>query len=101
MQKLLPPWNDIPEEFKRHRGTKWNGIITKWFFSGLPKETRFLAKPGIDTNTAKAHLRAILVSFEPEHEHKEAGCAFLLSKWFDDVIVPSDPVKDRANKTDA
>jgi hypothetical protein len=24
-------------------------------------------------------------SWEPKHEHKEAGCAYLLSEFFDDV----------------
>ena len=60
-------------------------MVSRWFFSGLPKETRFVPKTGIDEAAAKAHLRAILASFEPKHEHKEAGCAYLLSKWFEDV----------------
>jgi hypothetical protein len=88
MSKLLPAWKDIPYEFKRGH-TKWNRIVSKWFFSGLPKETRFVPKDGIDTNAAKAHLRAILVSFEPKHEHKESSAAYLLSKWFEDVEVPN------------
>lgn len=90
MEKLLPPWDSIPDDFKRDR-TKWNKVISRWLFSGLPKDTQFIPKTGIDANAAKAHLRAILVSFEPKHEHKEAGCAFLLSKWFEDVVVPNIP----------
>ena len=38
-----------------------------------------------DTNKAIRHLKAILVSYDPKHEHKEAGVAFLLSEWFEDV----------------
>lgn len=89
MEKLLPPYATIPEEYKRGH-TKWNKVVSRWFFAGLPKETRFVPKPGIDEADAKAHLRAILVSFEPKHEHKEAGCAYLLSKWFEDVEVPNE-----------
>ena len=92
MDKLLPPYATIPDEYKRGH-TKWNKVVSRWFLSGLPKETRFVAKLGIDENAAKAHLRAILVSFEPKHEHKEAGCAYLLSKWFDDVVVPNAPAE--------
>jgi hypothetical protein len=88
MEKLLPPYATIPDEYKRGH-TKWNKVVSRWFFSGLPKETRFVPKAGIDEAAAKAHLRAILVSFEPKHEHKEAGCAYLLSKWFEDVEVPN------------
>lgn len=94
MQKLLPPWKDIPDEYKRGH-TKWNSVVSRWFFSGLPKGTQFVAKPGINENAAKAHLRAILVSFEPKHEHKEAGCAYLLSKFFEDVEVPNDGAMPR------
>ena len=88
MEKLLPPYSTIPDEYKRGH-TKWNKVVSRWFFSGLPNETRFVPKSGIDESAAKAHLRAILVSFEPKHEHKEAGCAYLLSKWFEDVEVPN------------
>lgn len=87
MERLLPPYATIPDEYKRGR-TKWNAVVDRWFFSGLPKETRFVPKPGIDTSEAKAHLKAVLVSFEPKHEHKTAGAAYLFSKWFDDVEVP-------------
>jgi hypothetical protein len=91
MKRLLPPYETIPGEYK-HTNNKWDKIVSRWFFSGLPKETRFVPKPGIDEFTAKTHIRAILMSYEPQHEHKEAGCAYLLSKWFEDIEIPADPV---------
>ena len=98
METLLPPYATIPDEYKRGH-TKWNKVVSRWFYSGLPKETRFVPKAGIDESAAKAHLRAILVSFEPKHEHKEAGAAYLLSKWFEDVEVPNVRMSDGGRET--
>jgi hypothetical protein len=36
----------------------------------------------VDTNKALAHIQCIMMSFEPKHEHKTAGVAFLLDEWF-------------------
>jgi hypothetical protein len=83
MKKLLPPLNEIPEEFKRGR-TKWNDIVSTWFFRGL-KNIKCKPKEGIDEKAALQHVRAIMASWEPKHEHKEAGCAYLLSEWFEDI----------------
>jgi len=87
ISKLMPSYEKIPDEFKRS-SSKWGRIVAEWFFSGLPKGTEFIAKDGIDRAKALRHVKAILGSFEPKHEHKEAGCAYLLSLWFDDVKVP-------------
>jgi hypothetical protein len=83
MDKLLPAMSSIPEEFKS-RNTKWNDIVSKWFYGGF-KNPKFTPKKDVDTNKAIRHLKAILVSYEPKHEHKEAGVAFLLSQWFEDI----------------
>lgn len=52
----------------------------KLFFLGgkLPK-----TKDGIDPAKAKRHLMAVLGSFEPKHEHKEAGAGWLMSMWYE------------------
>jgi len=34
MKKLLPAWKDIPDEFKGGN-TKWNKVVSDWFFRGL------------------------------------------------------------------
>lgn len=41
------------------------------------------AKPGVDAHKALRAIKAVLGSYEPKHEHKEAACAFMLSEWFD------------------
>lgn len=80
MKKLLPPMSDIPEEFQNDR-TEWNRLVSQWFYRGL-KSFDCEPKDGIDKGKALKHISAILRSFEPKHEHKEAGCAYLLSLWF-------------------
>lgn len=84
MDTLMVPYNQIPFEFKR-ASNKWTGIVSYWFFRGLNPDTEFYAKGDIDPKKALRHISAIMRSFEPKHEHKEACCAYLLSQWFDDV----------------
>lgn len=84
VEHLMPAWADIPEEFRNETGdaVRWVKFQRDWFFRGLPKGTRFVAKPGVDGTAAMRHLKAIQGSFEPKHEHKEAAVAFLASQWF-------------------
>lgn len=56
------------------------------FYRGLSNKTEFHGKEGIDGKAALLHVREILQSFEPQHEHKTAACAYLMSLWFDDVV---------------
>jgi hypothetical protein len=83
MRILLPKYNDIPDEFKDHYN-KWAKIVSDWFFGGL-KNAKFTPKEGIDKSDALRHIKAIMTSWDPKHEHKEAGCAYLLSEFFEDV----------------
>lgn len=83
LSKLLPSMKDIPEEFKEGN-TKWNKVIEDWFFNGL-NDCKWKPKKGINTKDAVRHIAAILISYDPRHEHKMAGCAYLLSQFFDDV----------------
>jgi len=87
--ELLPEWSDIPEDFRSWGGRgdarPWVQFQSDWFFKGLPKGTRFIAVDGIDAQEAVRHLRAIQGSWEPKHEHKAAGVAYLASLWFTEV----------------
>ena len=78
--RLLPPYADIPDEFKHGHGT-WNQLVSAWFFRGIA-DLKLMPKDGVDQKKALRHIRAVMVSFDPKHEHKEAGCAFLFSQWF-------------------
>lgn len=83
----LPPWEDIPHEF---RGTAHSWVLfqQRWFGRGLPKETAFYPKEGVDLKTALRHLQALQSTYEPSHEHKEAAVAYLCSRWFEKVETP-------------
>ena len=77
---LLPPMREIPEAF-REDSDPWCHVVGRWFFAGLPASV-FVAREGIDRGMALSHLGAIMRSFEPKHEHKIAGVAYLCSLWF-------------------
>jgi hypothetical protein len=77
----LPAYADVPDEFKRHNGTRWNEMFNRWFYSGL-SGLSVIPRDGVDPDKALRHIKALMGSFEPKHEHKEAGCAYLMSRYF-------------------
>lgn len=79
--KLLPEWSAIPAEF-REQQSPWCHIAAN-AFSGVNSKVEIALRPGIDRNLATRHLRACMGSYEPKHEHKIAGVAYLLSLWFE------------------
>lgn len=83
--QLMPPMSAIPEEFKRHDGTKWNRFQAAWFFKGLRSTDVVTPRADVPASLAWRHLKAIQSSWEPKHEHKEAAVAWLASRWFADV----------------
>lgn len=84
VSSLMPPVEAIPEEFGRFPGTKWNRFVTDRFFSGI-KSYSATPRDGIDPDTAWRHSHAVIGSWEPKHEYKEAAAAYLLSLWFVDI----------------
>ena len=82
---LLPDHEDIPPEFSDNHNP-WVLLTSKWFFSGLGKAF-WSTRTGVDQETAIRHVRAVLASFAPSHQHKEAGVAYLLHRWFKGVIA--------------
>jgi len=86
--KLLPKWDLIPEEFKRHSNV-WAKLVSEMFYGvkgGVAEKYDLEPVDGIDFKLASQHLRAALSSFEPKHEHKMAGVAYLTSLWFKLVV---------------
>lgn len=88
MEKVLPAWEEIPEDFKAYGGIgkgearKWLGVVDDIFFSGVEMKV-IVMKPGVDRKTVMRHMQCILYSYEPQHEHKTAGVAYLMSLWFE------------------
>lgn len=82
--RFLPDYKDVPEEFRNPNSqTKWNKLFSKWFYTGA-KDVVFIPKEGVDMRRALHALGALMRSWEPKHEHKEAGVAYLMSQWFED-----------------
>lgn len=84
VKELLPAWEEIPQEFKTQSeyNNKWIKAIGDWFFKGI-KLVNTVTKEGIEEKWAIRHIGNIMHSWEPKHEHKVAGSAYLLSLWFD------------------
>lgn len=84
-EPLLPPMEDIPEEFKRWNSqTKWNRLSNDIFFSGVTG-LELTPKEGVDPDKALRHLGVTMGGYDTAHGHKEAGCAYLFSLWFEDA----------------
>ena len=79
---ILPAMKDIPEEF-HDSNNKWHSLAATWFFRGL--KARPAVKPGIDADAALSNIQTALRSFEPKHEHKMAGVAYLMSTWLEEA----------------
>lgn len=93
----LPDYEEIPDEFKNFNDRYgWPGFVSDWFFSGLKQEDldRIEPKEGVDAKLALRAVSAILRSFLPKHEHKNAGAAYLMSEWF--TLKP----KEQGKKSD-
>jgi hypothetical protein len=81
IHQFLPAMSEIPDEFKRDQNP-YVRLTSRWFFAGLER-SKLRAKSGINERQALGHLQAVLGSFDPPHEQKEAGVAYLMSLWFD------------------
>jgi hypothetical protein len=90
MSILMPDYATVPEDFKRWRGqgaaAPWCEFVTDWFFKGV-QLARLTPRTDVDPKTAINHAKAIMASWEPKHEHKEAAVAWLLSRWFEAVTA--------------
>lgn len=80
---LVPEWRSIPKRFRAGR-TCWSKLADIWFFHGL-KGPRFYPRGGVEERHAHRHLAAVMHSYTISHEHKIAGVAYLMSRWFERV----------------
>jgi hypothetical protein len=77
----MPAYEEIPIEFKKS-SNPYVKLFQQWFFAGLRRDPFTNPRPGIDKVAAKMHLKCVMGSYEPKHEHKESAAAFLMSLWF-------------------
>lgn len=80
----LPAEKDIPKEFEHRReGNIWVQLFHDLFFHKPGKDIYMVGKPGVDCHAAWRQIRACMGSYEPKHEHKVSGVAYMLSEWFE------------------
>jgi hypothetical protein len=78
---LMPP---LPLASYKRRA-ECERFAMRWFYDGLNGAT-FVPRAGINQSTALRHIRCILGSYEPSHEHKIEAVAWLLDQWFEEVV---------------
>ncbi|HBP1602242.1 TPA: hypothetical protein L5U90_003345 [Pseudomonas aeruginosa] len=75
--RLLPQWEDIPEDFKR--GNIYTELASAIFYgTPIPASTIELNE-GIEAEALNQCVRAHLQSFGPKHEHKMAGVGYMIA----------------------
>jgi len=97
IETYMPKWTDLPEDFRRERGIevqKWGRIVDDLFFRGATNIRCIVKDPTIDQKDIMRHIAVLLHSFEPSHEHKTAGVAYLLSLWCHDMTYTVLPEKE-------
>jgi len=93
--KGLPPYDEIPDEFKpvvkisfpgkkvpKDGPERWMQLFNDWFFNGL-KDLNLTPNSGVDLEKALRHIKAIMKSWACDHGHKEAGVSYLMSQYFE------------------
>ncbi|QFR55745.1 hypothetical protein JC221_099 [Yersinia phage JC221] len=81
LSDFLPAMYDIPKQFFDSRNP-WNRWAANMFYNGLKEWP--VAKQGIHFKHAAMHIKVIMTSWEPKHEHKLAGCGYLASLWLEE-----------------
>lgn len=78
VRDLMPP----RAELASYRSGWGSRLFNDWFYCGL-KSIDLTPKEGINKAKALRHITAIMGSFEPKHEDKEAACSLLFETWFE------------------
>lgn len=79
--KDYPPYDAIPEQFRRGNTAANDAVSSLFFRGGKLDDFGLRLKSGVDPNAFYGALKAMLCSFAPKHEHKEAACAWLVSEY--------------------
>ncbi|MBA1280462.1 MULTISPECIES: hypothetical protein [Pseudomonadaceae] len=85
--RLLPQWEDIPEEFKR--GNIYTELASAIFYGTPMPPCDIELNEGVEANALNKCVRAHLQSWGPKHEHKIAGVGFMIASACK-LIAPSE-----------
>lgn len=87
-EEHLPPMSEIPGVFKDHWGHPTVTLVENLAYGNFRgAQVSFRPREGLDPETVWRHILACLRSFEPKHEHKIAGVAYLVDEWIDVFYV--------------
>lgn len=78
--ELTPDYDALPPEF-RNGSDPWCHVAEN-AFHGRHGDLMMSIRPGIDFDKAARHLQCVMGTYATKHEHKIAGAAYLLSRWF-------------------
>ena len=79
----LPRMKDIPKGFAKTKACVAAELFcSEWFYTGL-KNPEFTTRHDIDEDMAKTQISICLKSYEPKHEHKMLGAAYLATMFFE------------------
>lgn len=75
--RLLPPWEDVPEDFLE--GNIYTELASAIFYgTEMPKNTIALNE-GFEAEELNRCIHAHLKSWGPKHEHKIAGVGYMIA----------------------
>lgn len=86
----LPPYSQIPSEYKRD-GPSAVSFVNDLFYHGFQGAHTCVPRDGIVAGEALSHIAAIVGSYEPKHEHKIAGAAYLVALWLESFTGSTKP----------
>lgn len=93
-RQYMPAMSEIPAYENKK---KYEDLASNIFFNGFDASS-LVPKPNVNKSDALRHIRAILASFEPKHEHKIAAVAFFFYEWFEPINFNPQPVKEKKSK---
>lgn len=76
-ERLLPSWEDIPDEFKE--GNIYTQLVEAIFYGWTMPECRIELHEGVEAEKLNRCIRAHIASWGPKHEHKIAGVGYMIS----------------------
>lgn len=93
--RLLPRLENIPDELK-HGISEWPKWANHLFHKG-GADIAMYPREGVDAEKAYLHAMCCLRSYEPKHEHKIAGVAYLLATFFEKIEVTKGDASGKEN----
>lgn len=83
VRRHLPPFDSLPAEYQNWMRTDLPSfkLVSDIMFNGIV-HGEWTPKPGVNAEKAYRHVMYCLRSWEPKHEHKVAGVAWLIDQWF-------------------